>query len=485
MLEQESEWSGDQMKLNALFGTLVCLFFGIGYLYTYQEFSVDGAEYFLYTLLSLCCCEVLLWRLNRSIGATLPIWILLAIFGVGYFLQFFLLVLDPTSTGQIVVTQTVGVATLLRVYRTTVLSFSAFCITSYVLLGQNRRARSAQAPQELRIEEAKSLARLLLFIIPSLEVVLGYVSWSTQIAVLGAEMVTLPFRLAGVVYYMRATILPALILLLIWTTDRYHLRKSFNAGIVLLLFYGVSETLLRSSRSSLLFALLGLIFLLTVTCRLTRRRLQVLLGGVFVALLLFPIVTAYRYARAASDSFSIVSAIREGLVAVPDTDVAGDILSVTGHTLIFRVTGLDSLLEIVDSDIRPLGLFHMFDVTAVFNAEIMNLPPDSVTSTAPSLVGWFYLVGGNMFVLVGIVAFVIGVQFVWNALRFAQFWSHSVAQALFLLLLVYACSDGVLDRMGWLVFMTGVSLTFAELLIRWSVRRSRFSRRLRSRELTA
>jgi hypothetical protein len=317
----------------------------------------------------------------------------------------------------------------------------------------------------MTLEGAKSLVELLLVVILPLELILGYIEWAGNVAVMGGNNASLPFHLAGLVLYTRTTLLPALILLLIWIANHPGLRMYFNLGVALLLVHGVLDALLRSSRGALFFSLLGLFFLLTLTDRFTRRRKQMVVAGILLSLLLFPVITAYRYARLAGNVTDVTLALEKGVTAVADKGTFGDLLSDTGLTLFFRVTGLDSLLVMVATDQQPIGLLHAHEVTPVFN-QVMNVPLNANNSVAPSLVGWFYLVGGNWLVVVGIASFTAGVQLVWGAVQSSNLQSRWVAQPLILLLLVYTAADGVLELLPPLVLTSGISVAVLEWLIR-------------------
>jgi hypothetical protein len=467
--------SRSRHRVMFLVAVVVCIFFGVGYLHTRQFFSDNDWSYLLLSLASLLSCLLLLRQLKRSIRYTFPIWILLLVFGVGYFLQFFLLAPGPMAfTGQVVMVRAVDLPVLMKAYITTVLAFLAFCITACWLLArtkQGRRDSSTRATRKTMTPEgAKSLLEWLLVVILPLELILGYIEWAANFAVMGGDNASLPFHLAGMVYYTRTALLPALILLLIWIADHRGLRKYFNLGVALLLAHGVLDALLRSSRSALFFTLLGLFFLLTLTDRFTRRRKQMVIAGILLSLLLFPVITAYRSARLAGNVSALTPALEEGVMAVADKGAFGDLLSDTWFSLIFRVTGLDGLMEMVASNQQPIGLLHVHEVTAVFNNQVMNIPGLVNNSFAPSLVGWFYLVGGNWLVVIGIASFTAGVQLVWEAVRSSNLQSRSIALVLILLLLVYVATDGVLELLPLLVLTTGISAAVLEWLIRRACR---------------
>ena len=75
---------------------------------------------------------------------------------------------------------------------------------------------------------------------------------------MGAETVTLSFRMGGWILYTRTTLIPGLILLLIWCSDNGRLKKYFILGIILFLIHGITESLLTSSRGFVLILILDL-----------------------------------------------------------------------------------------------------------------------------------------------------------------------------------------------------------------------------------
>lgn len=449
-------------------------FFGLGYLATYSSFPEYSVEYFLLCLTAAVACQLLLLRLGRSVVEAFPVWILLGVFCVGYYLQFFLLAWDPDlSTGQIVIGADRTERILMGLFTTMGLAFCAFCMTAYWALGGHRPPQlphpgrdSASEPMPPR--RARIICSALLMGVVFLEVILGYASWAASITVMGAENTYLPYRMAGLIFYTRTVALLAFLLLLVWLTDTYGFKNHFRLAVLLLLGHGIVDAVLRSSRSSLVFTFLALLFLVFLTGRSSPRRLRFLAVGLVAAVLSFPVITVYRYARGPSDLRDVVHPLAEGITSTYLSENFGAIVTETVATLVFRVTGTNSLLEMIASGARPIGLGAAGRATAVFNDRVMNVANDSAMAYAPSLVGWFYFVGGNALVLVGIPVSVVSVQRLWHTLSVSDLRTAPISQVLFLVLVLYVGTDGVLEALFWWVLVAVCSIVGAEMLLKAS-----------------
>ncbi len=455
---------------------LLLLLFPVGYIVSYQAFPYSGAEYLVLSLVSAGACAMLVTRLDASINVTLPVWVLLGIFCTGYYLQSYLLAWDSAIyPAHVVVVRDASEDLLMDAYKTTTLAFVTFCLTAWLMLGIKRLWRCAAGPQNLAASItarcAKFVTNLLLITIPPLEVVLGYISWATGITVMGAENAQLPYRLAGGIFYTRFVILPGLLLLLIWLADRLEFRGRFRIGVALLIAHGIAEAILRSSRASLLFSLLGLMFLFVLSQRLTRPRLRWIAGGLVLVLLMFPVITVYRDLRIGSNPSDVAAPLRESIGYTYGAGAIGKTYSNAFVDILFRVGGTGELLPIQASGLGPLGILQASHVSRFVIREVYLISPTWINAIAPSLVGWFYLVGGNPGVLFGILGFVMVTLLFWRGLASRSVRARPFAQALFLTFLVLIASEGTLDLSFWTVFGVVLTIAGAELLLRLPHRR--------------
>lgn len=451
---------------------LLPVVFVLGYVATFSTFEDFAFEYFILTALSFGACCLLLTVLDRPLQVTAPLGVLLLLFLGAYYLQFYWIAYSPD------IARTVwfghlgwiasSAATLVEAYATTTYGFITFCLTACLLIKCGRGPERYRRRREIKY---KSLTSLMLWVIPVLMGVTTYLVYITGIAVMGAQGVQLPFRLAGVIFYTRVTVIPALLLLLIWCSDRMNMRKQRRIGIILLLLHGLSDILLRGSRGALLLLAVSLMFLFLFTSRMNRQRAWFITISVFLTILLWPVISAYRYLRDPVGSIvytlgGALNTIWQG--AEPLWQIQGDALK----QLIFRVTGMGSLLPIVGVDIQPLGITNFFDpiVERVFTVQVYGYSPEAIQGAAPGLLGWFHLVGGNILVVIGVFWFVLITWYLWVLAKMLRLYCLPVAQSMLLSYILGFAMEGAMDRLI-LVFLTTVAvITVCEMLIRNSTR---------------
>jgi hypothetical protein len=143
-----------------------------------------------------------------------------------------------------------------------------------------------------------------------------------------------------------------------------------------------------------------------------------------------------------------------------------------------RVTGMEMLLVYTGYGVVPLGskLLEIMQsprgVAGYVTVELLGTPEYVNTSAAVSSVGWFYLWGGAVAVVAGIIGSVVLVWALWIGLRRLRLRILPVAQALVLVWLYSAASDGVLDAQALPLVTTFASIVACE----WLVRRFEHSR---------
>lgn len=450
------------------FRWLLPLLFAFGYASTLHIFRFNRGEYFVLSLVSAVACTVLMSRLDGPGKSISHIWLLLLVLCVGYYAQFFLLAVNPRIYQGLLLAPADGSETaLVAAYRTITVAFLTFCLAAWVLLASQRRKAAVVRGPSVRVTvgSARSACTSLLLAIMLLEAVTGYVVWQNRIAVMGAQAGTLPYRLAGVIFYTRLIILPGLLLLLVWLSDRCRLCVLFRAALCILIVHSCADAVLRSSRGTLVTGLVGLFFLFVLSRATTRKRLTWIATGLAISLLLFPALTGYRNARIADPS-QIAAPLRVGFSRAYSSETAGETVTNTAYALFFRVTGMACLLPAAASEKPPLGFENASQVTLYFNRAILGIPATWMNSVAPSLVGWFYVLAGNVGVCFGIASFVLLVHMIWQGLRSSRILAQPVAQSLFLMLLLLVSTDGVLESSLWAILGTAISIGAAELIIR-------------------
>jgi hypothetical protein len=469
---------------------LVWLLF-MGFLFTISAYE-DVEFYFVLTLLAIFSCVLLLTRLGNPINITLPIWVILGVFLIGYYFKFYWmtwvlqhdaawpfdpLFLAPASSRSL----------MFEAYRVTALGFVTFCLTSWLFLGKRKGKvvvedeRSATDDQISR----RRIARFSIVIIIGLTILMvitGYAQYLTGVGIMGRDNVVLPFRMAGLIVHSRNVLIPTLYLLIIWLTDKWKLQQIFCIAIGLLIVHGLSQMVLASSRGALVNYLVPVFFLWLLTRRFTTRRLIIMLMILFLIFMLHPIISAYRVQRAVGEPSDIVGALTEALKA------SGNLVELLENgivNIISRVIGVDGLLFAIAWGEGELSLenlrYYLFNpegrsLARIYTQDVVGFGP-SVTwhQNAPSLLGAFYLIGGNMGVVLGMSLWVIFWMLLWKGLKRQQWRILPVIQACCLGLLWYASMEGNIDFFFFFQWpMLGASLLLGEILIRtfvWRVSR--------------
>jgi hypothetical protein len=105
-------------------------------------------------------------------------------------------------------------------------------------------------------------------------------------------------------------------------------------------------------------------------------------------------------------------------------------------------------------------------LTTYSNKNVLRIPEYSNTALATSLVGWFYLVGGGLLVVIGMFLFVAFFDFIWNHMRWYRLRMLPAAQALILMWLLFVSSEGTIDSQGYFLVVILTSLLFCEWLMK-------------------
>jgi hypothetical protein len=380
---------------------LILLAFPVAFVSAYQ---ITGSTESAYSLgAAMVACAWLLYRLDSLNPDVIAVWLVVAVFLSFYFLRYPILLLDPTtvvathpdSIKPLFLNDRVG---LTQAVKLSSLVFVVFCIVAGILL-RSSGARACVANTHIP-KGNDQIKAWLLVTVPLLMIVLGYVSYVYQIGQMGvAPGEPLPFRLKGVIFYARQALVPLLILALIYCATLASERRLLLVGILLLAIHGVSDAILRGSRSSLLLCLL-LVFFLSVSggIRIRRKGLIIIGGLLFGAILLMPTIMHYRMLRFESDAG--LWQLLANAFSTANQDFIG-VLQSSFNLIYFRIPGIETIWAISGLVKEPLGsglietMRSQFGVTGYLNFEIYRIPVELNTLYAPGFVGWLYLVGGG------------------------------------------------------------------------------------------
>ena len=446
-------------------GWLIAPIFVVGYGLTFQSLERFAVEYFVLTLVSLAACVLLLSQITRTGSRTLPIWVLLILFVVAYYVQFYQAVLTPN------ITQFLGpyqrgqgehsADTFLGAYAISTCGFSSFCVIAWLYLASRSSGNSLRSSSYLPSTQSLAIALIVALI---LTVTTSAIMYKYQV-VMGMESPQLPFHMAGVVLDTRLFAVPILLLWVIFGGMQRAARPWVIAGIAALVFEALLDMFVRASKGTLptMLIMLGFMWLMA-GWRISKKMIAI--GGVLLiaSALLFQVFATLR------------SLNYQGLPlqAAPDFlryERASGFLgpSQLANLILLRLNGAAVLIVIAESGLKPLGLellslrdgftsYVTFDVFAAYPEMAGRL------YMSPSLMGCLYLLGGFLGVAAG-MALVTGlVLAIWDVLPRLRIKTIHVAQAAFLLVVLTEANDGDLPTAGKQILFAAAVLVCVEVL---------------------
>ncbi len=438
-----------------------------------------GSEPVLWLAISMCACAYLLYRLDTVGPETTAVLLVLSVFLAFYFLRYPYLLFDPTP---IIKTHPDSISALFRdngaglseALAFSAVAFCSFCLTGGALLGRldAGQIRTDDMPREA----IARMADALMIAIPLLMLVLGYVSYVHHIGQMGVPSgEPLPFRLKGIVFYGRTVVLPLMILALINFGTKLESRQLTWIGVGLLAVHGVSDMILRGSRSSLLLCLLLALFLIVGRGMKVRRQgLFILAALLLAAIWLMPIVLQYRMLRMHSDAGLFV------LMQQVFADSHDGALALLKHALLtvyYRIPGIETIWAIINVDGKPLGsawwatVRSPFGMTGYLNFTLYHVPVEVNTLYAPGFVGWLYLAGGYAMVLIGPALLAWLCVSVPRRIFTSGSPNAAVVNAFLLWILFLTLTDGTVDVNALLIAVGIVALAGWEFMGKWVRRR--------------
>jgi hypothetical protein len=435
-----------------------------GYFATFSRYESIALEYALYTGLAISACCLLLCRIKKPLQITLPFWVILAVFLIAYYIKFYWWTLFPEVAVDYLPSHIASLFfstdALASAYATTTFAFSGFCVAAWYVIGiSSRKPSSANASKGafqriVSIQKYRSVSSATLPITLFLMIVTTIIIYVGGFPIMGGESVSVRFRLAGIILFTRTVFLPGMILLLIWSSKQAGLHRRVKWGIAILFLYGLSDMVLRASRSPLvtLLAFIGFLFLAS-GYRVEKRYLFFLAGSLLITFLFLPIISEYRGVRSQNPMSDILSNLQDAQYQALGSG-GSNLWQMTrkgNEFFLFRLTGVEMLIIFHGVGAQPLGvdainiLASPRGLTGFITVDIFGFPPNVITAQAPSLVGWFYLVGGNSFAVIGMIGFTLIAYSLWNLLIRLQLATLPVAQALLLSLILTLSLDGVLE----------------------------------------
>lgn len=200
----------------------------------------------------------------------------------------------------------------------------------------------------------------------------------------------LPFKLAGILIYLKNAALPAVLIACIYLLERSGHPFSSRVCAILLIGLGIVDMFSFDTRSGALRAVV-LLALLWWIAGIRLRRLDKMLIGLCTIMLptLIATVTQKRLFGEVINT-STYDQFKDGF-----------------EFLLFRITGAEHLAAIIHLS-APLNLMEAWSailsdrgLSGYYTTELLQFNPDIPQTFAPSGIGWLYLAGGHGLVLAG------------------------------------------------------------------------------------
>lgn len=460
------------------------LVFVIGYAITFTKFPDESTEFLIFNLIAFFSCVVLLTQLNRYQSDYTAIWLVFILFIAIYFIRFYWIAIDSTAI-QVMIPKRVYIRimedkTLIDGFKISVIAFSVFSAASATLLYFQQIKNK---PESLNISESAAfqwlIAKALFIVVPVLMLIFAIITHKYRIGEMGAESgEPLPFRLKGVIFYARFILIPLMILLIIYLAGRHGHIIAARLGIFLFLTHGVVEMLLRGSRSSILLIVLLLLFMVMAGGLKVYRKEKFLAFFVLIlGLFMVPVMTEYRMNRLVEE-LPIMESI---FTAIYHVGINGWSTLLHGIEFVFfRMPGLEAVSAIEAMTkamaLEPLGIqtFEILKskqgVAGYLTNVLYFIPVEAATLSAPSYIGWFYIVGGVPAVIAGSTLLSIFVVVGWRLLNTNYLVCRPVILTFFLWVLFIAFTDGVLDSMTFMFVVGLIVLVVFEISMKLGAR---------------
>ncbi|MGO9452565.1 MAG: hypothetical protein ACLQDV_16230 [Candidatus Binataceae bacterium] len=397
------------------------------------------------------------------------------IFLLFYYLKFYLIVLDPDllmtvgSMGSLVGTFPPSIGTLFTVYTTMACGFISFCLTCgtfYLLLSDDSATPAAES--ESRADASRLLTTAALLAI-TLLVLRGCALYGFDY-VLAANHDNMPSHFAAVNEF---AINSAICLCGLLIVD--YARNSWwqFVGVGLLFARAALDMALTTTKGGLaeMAILLGVLWLVKGA---TISRKQVVLLGICISftVAIYPLMIGIRSLRLTGVDLSTAV---EAAGDLKDEASSAVIFSKPAPEMIFgRLPGADALIALVDRGAEPLGTYSLDmwfgrrkskDIVDYVSYDMFEF----WVTLMPSMLGEFFVIGGDAGVTVGVIVFTFGVLLAWRWLLKQRFLITHALQALFATTVFGSVLEGGLDYQlsrAWPLMIVAAMLV--EWMTRWS-----------------
>ena len=353
------------------------------------------------------------------------VWTMLFVFLMGYYVKYFsfaygmggpifdILMFEWAWAGRPDLNHALVVSTF---------GYVTFAVATSALLWRDRPSPEPAAVSRFALDErwvVWILGATLFGVVASLAaaIVFGY-------GQMGVEHKALPFHFDAVLTRFRISLAPMILLWLLWLTDRRQTKRLWIASILVLVLSAALDAFVRGSRGSIALAFVPVIFLWLISGTYTKARQTLSVSVVLLTLALYPLFTALRLQRIATDKGAEFNAQVATEQATSSDGIALSLNQVAG-----RVVGIDSMMQVqryVDAGSAPqtsLTTISLGRVAWLANGgamvmfmthQVVGIADDIVEGRSPGVLGGLYLVGGLDGMVLFTLLYVAGIWAAWR-----------------------------------------------------------------------
>lgn len=410
------------MRARSARWALLCIF-PIGYLSTSHALGPLPSSFLALSALNTLAMTVLLSRMTSALRQTLWVWVTLGVMLTGVFVKFYWFAWrlnDPFYVSREFPTlRWVTTDRLLSGYASATLGFTIFCLSAAFVLTwppPTSIASRSQSPRRLLTAATTQLVATLVlvyFALALLQFRLGY-------GILGVGNPTLPGRLGTLLTFTRQNVTFGLLLLAVWLFDRATPRSAAMTSCFIVVA-ALIDSLISTSRGSVLYFCAPIVFLWLLTNRVTSRR-RLLIGFIaLLALAIFPIASAQRLQRIAPGT------------AVGSSLPGPEELLDSAFRIVTRPSGMEGILFSLDykGDLSATRVLQLGRRQAMvdYYTRIVTRRLVANDFDAPGLIGGQMILGGSAGIIVLMPLTMIGLGLLWRLLQRLAVWPVALAIA--------------------------------------------------------
>lgn len=436
---------------------ILLLIFPVGYFVTYKNFAEVGFYYVFLNILSFAFCALLLKKLKGFLLKEIVVWLILFVFIVGYYFQFYLInfyyddrefIFSVYGYDYMLALSNVSLTAFIETFELIVLCFVTFCFVSLVLLKSVFKEKLVMIEIGSNYKSFRTLAFAFTII---LSAVTNWLIFHFHLAI-PAEAVALPFKMAGLIFYTGAMIVPTTILLMVYLSLRLNDKKYNRLFTCLLIGHSTILYLITGGKSFLILPIILLFFLWLITGQLTAYKIKVLMIFLLLFVFIYPFLGIYRGLLRADLLYGLANIkmlfqTLENEISILQTFFMGIIYILT------RVTGINSLLLIVDSSPsfsieRIIELsFGKHSIDYIYTVDIMGFHEGGEkikgTMIAASLLGqMFYITGSKVLTAIALGTWAIFSYILIKKILKLRLIISPVLITIMLYILLFFSSDG-------------------------------------------